>query len=114
MEFIDVNQEDELNSLLHNNNAYADIAISGNEKGIGDSVVGNWVLKQSKVPIENRFIENFQFIVLFYVTPYFLASRGNIFPSSLQIIGDSDICIRQLDHKQFYIHICFVYNSSRV
>ena len=51
LEFIDVNQEDELNNLLHNNNAYADIAISGNEKGVGDSVVGNWVLKQSKVYI---------------------------------------------------------------
>ena len=49
LEFIDVNQEDELNNLLHNNNTYSDIPISTSEKSSGDSIVGNWVFKQSKV-----------------------------------------------------------------
>lgn len=47
LEFITVNQEDELNNLLLNN-AYTDMP-SGSEKLAGDSVVGNWVFKQSKV-----------------------------------------------------------------
>lgn len=47
LEFITVNQEDELNSLLANN-VYTDLP-SVNDKLAGDSVVGNWVLKQSKV-----------------------------------------------------------------
>jgi hypothetical protein len=47
LEFITVNQEDDLNNLLLNN-AYADMP-SGSEKVSGDSVVGNWVFKQSKV-----------------------------------------------------------------
>ena len=46
LEFISVNQEDELNSLL--NNSYSDPTFLDTEK-TNESVGGGYILKQSKV-----------------------------------------------------------------